>query len=78
MGVTIVEDCVGYRDESCHLETMRQMADHMGASGITYQELMDDLDDFEMRYKAAFQHGVRSQRKVDSKEKTSAWLSSLE
>jgi nicotinamidase-related amidase len=88
MAVTIVEDCVGYRDECCHLETMRQMADQMGASGIDYQELMDDLagllgdvvheDDFDTRYDVTFQHGLRSQRKTDPKEKTSAWLSSLE
>jgi hypothetical protein len=43
MSVTIVKDCVDYRDERYHPEAMRQMADRMGASGIDYQELMDDL-----------------------------------
>jgi nicotinamidase-related amidase/alkylated DNA repair dioxygenase AlkB len=41
--VTIIEDCVGYRSAKCHEEAMRQMADSMGANGIDYQELMDDL-----------------------------------
>ncbi|KAL9114772.1 MAG: hypothetical protein Q9227_001452 [Pyrenula ochraceoflavens] len=42
--VTIVEDCVGFRDGRCHIEAMRQMADMMGAFGITSSELIDDLD----------------------------------
>lgn len=88
MSVTIIEDCVGYRDERCHLEAMRQMADQMGASGIDYQELLDDLagllgdvvheEAFETRYDVAFQRGLQSKVKPDPKEKTSAWLSSLE
>ena len=41
--VTIVDDCVGYRQESCHIEALRQMVDSLGAEGIDYQELMDDL-----------------------------------
>jgi len=45
MQVTIIEDCLGYSDELCHVEAMRQMADGMGANGIDYQELMDDLAD---------------------------------
>jgi nicotinamidase-related amidase/alkylated DNA repair dioxygenase AlkB len=43
LAVTIIEDCVGYRSAKCHEEAMRQMADSMGANGIDYQELMDDL-----------------------------------
>lgn len=41
--VTIIEDCVGYRNGKCHEEAMRQMADRMGVNGTDYQELMDDL-----------------------------------
>lgn len=41
--VTVVEDCVGYRNAKCHEEAMRQMADAMGVNGTDYQELMDDL-----------------------------------
>jgi nicotinamidase-related amidase/alkylated DNA repair dioxygenase AlkB len=41
--VTIIEDCVGYRNAKCHEEAMRQMADAMGVNGTDYQELMDDL-----------------------------------
>ena len=41
--VTLVEDCLGYLNLECHTDAMRQMADDMGASGIDYQELMDDL-----------------------------------
>jgi nicotinamidase-related amidase len=64
MSVTIVEDCVGYRDEYCHLEAMRQMADQMEASRISYHELMDDLvrdNDFDAQYEVAFQHVSPSQ-----------------
>lgn len=42
--VTIVEDCVGYQEDRIHEEAMRQMADVMGAFGITSSELIDDLD----------------------------------
>ncbi|KAL9624256.1 MAG: hypothetical protein Q9160_001503 [Pyrenula sp. 1 TL-2023] len=42
--VTIVEDCVGYQEDRLHEEAMRQMADVMGAFGITSSELIDDLD----------------------------------
>ncbi|ERF68896.1 hypothetical protein EPUS_04548 [Endocarpon pusillum Z07020] len=41
--VTVIEDCVGYRNPKCHEEAMRQMADTMGVNGTDYQELMDDL-----------------------------------
>lgn len=41
--VTVVEDCLGFNDELCHVEAMRQMADDMGAEGIDCQELRDDL-----------------------------------
>lgn len=41
--VTIIEDCVGYRNAKRHEAAMRQMADAMGVNGIDYQELMDDL-----------------------------------
>ena len=41
--VTLIEDCLGYLDLECHTEAVRQMADDMGASGIDFQELMDDL-----------------------------------
>ena len=88
MSVTIVEDCVGYRDERCHREAMRQMADMMGANGVLREELMDDLagllgdvvheEDYTSRYEVTFQHGIRTIDKPDSKQKTSAWLSSLE
>lgn len=41
--VTVIEDCLGYRDELCHIEAMRRMADDLCAEGTDYQELMDDL-----------------------------------
>lgn len=88
MSVTIIEDCVGYRDERCHREAMRQMADSLGANGIDCQELLDDFagllgdivhdEDFKTHYDVAFQSGLRRKDKPDPKQKTSAWLSSLE
>ena len=41
--ITIVEDCLGYRDEARHMEAMRQMADVMGADGITSTELIEEI-----------------------------------
>lgn len=41
--VYVIEDCLGYNNEKCHIEAMRQMADNMGANGVDYQELRDDL-----------------------------------
>ncbi|KAL6238300.1 hypothetical protein BDW75DRAFT_201944 [Aspergillus navahoensis] len=40
----LVEDCLGYRSFSRHEETMRRMADILGANGITSQELLEQLD----------------------------------
>ncbi|KAL5048609.1 hypothetical protein BDW71DRAFT_15331 [Aspergillus fruticulosus] len=40
----LVEDCLGYRSFSRHEETMRRMADTLGANGITSQELLEQLD----------------------------------
>ncbi|KAL4773220.1 hypothetical protein BDW60DRAFT_29808 [Aspergillus nidulans var. acristatus] len=40
----LIEDCLGYRSFSRHEETMRRMADILGANGITSQELLEQLD----------------------------------
>ena len=40
--VTLIEDCLGYRNLECHNEAVQQMVDMMGASGTDYDELMDD------------------------------------
>ena len=42
--VTLVEDCLGFRDFQRHQEAMRRMADILGAAGITAQELIQELD----------------------------------
>ncbi|RAL08915.1 isochorismatase family protein family [Aspergillus homomorphus CBS 101889] len=42
--VTLIEDCLGYRSFPRHEEAMRRMADIFGASGITTQELFEELD----------------------------------
>ncbi|RHZ49837.1 isochorismatase family protein family [Aspergillus thermomutatus] len=42
--VTLIEDCLGFRDFIRHEEAMRRMADIFGASGITTQELFEELD----------------------------------
>jgi nicotinamidase-related amidase/alkylated DNA repair dioxygenase AlkB/glutathione S-transferase len=42
--VTVVEDCLGYRDFQRHQEAMRRMADILGAAGITAQELNQELE----------------------------------
>ncbi|KAL4900783.1 hypothetical protein BDW74DRAFT_90041 [Aspergillus multicolor] len=40
----LVEDCLGYRSFARHEETMRRMADVLGANGITSEELLEQLD----------------------------------
>ncbi|KAJ5481253.1 hypothetical protein N7475_000065 [Penicillium sp. IBT 31633x] len=42
--VTLVEDCLGFRDFGRHQEAMRRMADILGATGVTAQELIQQLD----------------------------------
>jgi nicotinamidase-related amidase/alkylated DNA repair dioxygenase AlkB len=41
--VTLIEDCLGYLDNVCHVEAMRRMVDTLGAGGVDLQELRDDL-----------------------------------
>ncbi|KAI9813660.1 MAG: hypothetical protein M1827_003731 [Pycnora praestabilis] len=41
--ITILEDCLGYRNDARHEEAMRQMADFMGADGLTSAELIRDI-----------------------------------
>lgn len=61
--VTIVEDCVGFRSFNRHMESMRRMADIMGAVGITTKELIEehDLEETEKAQTATspLRHGVK-------------------
>lgn len=43
LGVTVVEDCLGYRSEEKHEEAMRQMADIMGVNGIDSEEIIEEV-----------------------------------
>lgn len=42
--VTLIEDCLGFRDFGRHEEAMRRMADIFGANGITTEELCEELE----------------------------------
>ncbi len=42
LSVTVVEDCLGYRSEDKHEESMRQMADIMGVNGIDSEEFLEE------------------------------------
>ncbi|KAJ5651794.1 hypothetical protein N7507_009220 [Penicillium longicatenatum] len=42
--VTLIEDCLGYREFGRHCEAMRRMADILGATGLTAEELYQELD----------------------------------
>lgn len=44
LGVTLVEDCLGYRSEEKHEDAMRQMADIMGVNGIDSEEIINDVN----------------------------------
>ncbi|KAK5072773.1 hypothetical protein LTR64_000820 [Lithohypha guttulata] len=85
--VTLIEDCLGFRNYTCHLQAMRQMADDLGASGIDYQELMDDLHGLlgdvipANRYTREFQTtqqqlGGRGQ--LSRSQKVSQWITTVE
>jgi nicotinamidase-related amidase len=41
--VTLLEDCMGYRSASKHLDSMRKMADMLGANGMDTDELIDEI-----------------------------------
>ncbi|KAI9673636.1 MAG: hypothetical protein M1817_002273 [Caeruleum heppii] len=41
--ITLVEDCLGYRDEGRHEEAMKQMREYCGADVITSWELFDEI-----------------------------------
>lgn len=42
LGVTVLEDCLGYRSEAKHEDAMRQMADILGVNGIDSEEIIDE------------------------------------
>ena len=44
LAITLLEDCLGYRSFDRHLNAMRQMADFLGADGITADELLLEQD----------------------------------
>ncbi|OAL39634.1 hypothetical protein AYO20_01031 [Fonsecaea nubica] len=86
--VTLVEDCLGYLDEACHIEAMRQMADTMGANGIDCQELRDDIagllgdviyeEDYPTRFQVSLPPPARTTRSHTSRSQIHDWISSLE
>lgn len=42
LGVTVIEDCLGYRSEAKHEDAMRQMADIMGVNGVDSEEIIEE------------------------------------
>lgn len=88
LSVTIIEDCVGYRNETCHQEAMRQMADGMGAEGVELQELVDDLngdlgdvvteDTFPTRFEVSLSNPNRSSEMPQGKPRLQGWMSKVD
>ena len=86
-GVTLVEDCLGYRDERCHEEAMRQMADAMGANGTDCQELIDELngdlgevvteDMFKTKFEVRLPEARRTQEIPSLSPSVVEWISQL-
>ncbi|KIW89565.1 uncharacterized protein Z519_09721 [Cladophialophora bantiana CBS 173.52] len=86
--VTLVEDCLGYIDETCHIEAMRQMADTLGANGIDCQELRDDIagllgdviheEDYPTRFQVSLPPPARTTRSHTSRSHIHDWISGLE
>lgn len=84
--VTLVEDCLGYRDDNTHLQAMRQMVDDLGAGGVDYQELMDDLHGLlgdvipADMYTRTFQisdQSLKSKDQVPRTQKVNQWINSM-
>jgi len=40
--VSVIEDCLGWRSESQHLEAMHKMADVLGVSGVDSEEIIEE------------------------------------
>lgn len=84
--VTLIEDCLGFRDEVCHIEAMRQMADAFGASGTDYSELMDDLHGLlgdvipASQYTRTFELSMHAQNgsQGSSTQKVSQWMETID
>lgn len=86
--VTVIEDCLGYNDRTCHVEAMRQMADNMGASGVDCQELRDDLagllgevvreEDFPTKFQVSLAPPPRRTTSHTSRQNVHDWITMLE
>jgi len=86
--VTIIEDLLGFNDELCHVEAVRQMADDMGAQGIDCQELRDDLagllgdvireEDFPTTFQVSLPPPARTTRSHNSTRQINDWIACLE
>ncbi len=86
--VTLVEDCLGYLDDACHVEAVRQMADNMGASGVDCQELRDDIagllgdvireEDFPTRLEVSLPPPARTTKSHTSRQHINDWISALD
>ncbi|KAL6246120.1 hypothetical protein RBB50_007273 [Rhinocladiella similis] len=86
--VTIIEDCLGYRDEMCHTEAVRQMADSMGANGIDCQELRDDIagllgdvireEDFTTKFQVSLPRPTGRTKSHTSKSEIRNWITNVE
>lgn len=85
--VTLIDDCLGYRDEVCHVEAIRRMADDLGAEGTDYQELMDDLygmlgeviptGRFSRKFQLSMQQGA-GRGQISHAQKVSQWMQTIE
>ena len=85
--VYLIEDCLGFRHDVCHVEAMRRMADDLGANGIDYQELMDDMygllgdvipsSRFTRKFQLSTQTGV-SRGQLSHAQKVSQWMDTIE
>lgn len=84
--VTLIEDCLGYRDDNAHLQAMRQMVDDLGAGGVDYQELMDDLhgllgdvipaDKYTRTFQISNQY-LKSTKQMSHTQKVNEWIDKI-
>lgn len=85
--VTLIEDCLGYRDESCHVEAVSRLVDMAGAEGVDHQELMDDLNGmlgeviqtslFTRTFQLSGQKGNPAKNQISHAQKVNEWMAKI-
>lgn len=85
--VTLIEDCLGYRDDTCHVEAVSRLVDMAGAEGVDHQELMDDLNGmlgdviqtsaFTRTFQLSTQKANPAKNQISHAQKVNEWMARI-